>query len=605
MAFNQADKNIPCAKIKVIGVGGGGTNAVNTMIKSEIEGVEFLAANTDIQSLSSSLAPTKIQIGKELTKGLGAGADPDVGRDAALEDRSELQQSLVDSDMIFVTAGMGGGTGTGGASVVSQIARDSGALTVGVVTTPFNFEGKRRQKHAALGSAKLREQVDTLIVIPNERLLQVATPGMSLLDAFKLADTVLVNAVKGISDIINVPGTINVDFADVKAVMSNMGHALMGIGSASGEDRAIDAATQAISSPLLNDVDIEGATGILINITASEEVSLLEINEACSVVQEAAHENANIIFGAVIDSSMEDNLRVSVIATGFPMDVEAETESSVQSRRKASQTTRRTPLQKREFSNHNKNSHLYPPTPHETNRQTSDKEVLNHTKEEEEVLPQQEELTRAKQGFVKETTPPLPAQTTAQQDFVKTSNLASKSDIEELAQWTLELNKQEKYPAAEIEERWSERDTSSFEEGPSTAKQELKAEEKSYSYKQDLCLDAERSEKFYTPEKDELEITPSPKKPEENIPAEHKESKTQETHPLESEAKKNLEDQSISDEMSSLLSFDIEEKIDEALKTVKNSSELRQSDEHLDIPTFMRTHESPNQESTVFPPKHS
>lgn len=308
------------AKIKVIGVGGGGGNAVNTMIRSGLEGVDFIVANTDAQALKASLAPHKIQLGKDLTKGLGAGADPDIGRDAALEDRMELQDYLSDADMVFITAGMGGGTGTGAAAVVAQIARELGALTVAVVTKPFAFEGKRRRKHAEQGVARLRECVDTLITIPNQRLLQVATPDLSMLDAFKLADNVLVNAVRGISDIINTPGLINVDFADVKTVMSSMGHALMGIGYGAGAERALSAAKQAISSPLLEDVDIEGATGILINITAGTNVSIMEVNNACMVIQEAAHEDANIIFGAVIDEALGDEIRITVIATGFPVE---------------------------------------------------------------------------------------------------------------------------------------------------------------------------------------------------------------------------------------------------------------------------------------------
>ena len=319
MAFDPQEVSTPGAKIKVIGVGGGGTNAVSTMIRSNIEGVDFIAANTDIQSLRFALAPRKIQIGKELTKGLGAGADPDIGRDAALEDRHEIQENVAGADMVFVTAGMGGGTGTGGAAIVSQIAREHGALTVAVVTKPFCFEGKRRRKHAEAGIARLKEHVDTLIVIPNDRLLKIATPGLSMSEALKLADNVLVNAVQGISDIINVPGKINVDFADVKTVMASMGHALMGIGSASGEDRAAEAARKAISSPLLEDVDIEGATGILINISAGEKIGIVEINNACSIIEEAAHEDANIIFGVVIDEALEDEMRITVIATGFPI----------------------------------------------------------------------------------------------------------------------------------------------------------------------------------------------------------------------------------------------------------------------------------------------
>jgi len=320
MTFDPENLAPPGAKIKVIGVGGGGSNAVNTMIKSKLEGVDFMVCNTDVQALRFSLADTKIQVGKELTRGLGAGADPDIGRDAALEDRHEIHKYLEGADMVFITAGMGGGTGTGGASVVAQIARELGALTVAVVTKPFGFEGKRRKKHADGGIARLRECVDTLITIPNQRLLQVASPDLSMIDAFKMADDVLVNAVKGISDIINIPGTVNVDFADVKTVMSCMGHALMGIGAAEGPNRAVDAAKKAICSPLLEDVDIEGATGILINITAGSDVTLMEVNEACSVVQEAAHEDANIIFGAVIDETLGDEIRVTVIATGFPVE---------------------------------------------------------------------------------------------------------------------------------------------------------------------------------------------------------------------------------------------------------------------------------------------
>jgi cell division protein FtsZ len=329
MSFG-VEAGIQGARIKVIGVGGGGGNAVNTMIRSKLEGVEFAVINTDVQALRSALPDAKIQIGKELTKGLGAGADPDVGRDAALEDRHEIQEIINGADMVFITAGMGGGTGTGGASVVAQIAREMGALTVGVVTKPFNFEGKRRKRHAESGIERLRENVDTLITIPNQKLLQIATPDLSMLDAFRMADEVLVNAVKGISDIINIPGTINVDFADVKAVMSCMGQALMGIGSASGEGRAVEAARQAICSPLLDDVDIEGATGILINVTASSNVSLMEVNEACSIIQDAAHEDANIIFGAVIDENLQDEIRITVIATGFPSDYEDIAERPVQ-----------------------------------------------------------------------------------------------------------------------------------------------------------------------------------------------------------------------------------------------------------------------------------
>lgn len=316
--MTEADELKNGAIIRVIGVGGGGSNAVSTMIQENLEGVDFVCVNTDSQSLEGSEPLCKkIQIGKELTKGLGAGSNPTIGRDAALEDRQELQEALAGSDMVFITAGMGGGTGTGGAAVVAQIAKDAGALTVGVITKPFLFEGRRRRRQAEEGIAAMRESVDTLIVIPNERLLEVATPDLSLVNAFKLADNVLVNAVRGISDIINIPGTINVDFADVKAVMSSTGQALMGIGCARGNNRAIEAANQAISSPLLDDIDIEGASGVLINITANSSLSLVEVNEACSIIQEAAHEDANIIFGTVLNDHIEDEIKVTVIATGF------------------------------------------------------------------------------------------------------------------------------------------------------------------------------------------------------------------------------------------------------------------------------------------------
>ncbi len=331
------------ASIKVIGVGGGGGNAINTMVDTGIDGVEFITLNTDLQALRNSLADKKIQIGKELTKGLGAGADPDVGRDAALEDRHEIQEAIGDADMVFITAGMGGGTGTGGAPVIAQIAREMGVLTVAVVTKPFAFEGRRRRKHAESGIHRLRESVDTLITIPNQRLLDIANESTTMLEAFKLADDVLVNAVKGISDIINVPGTVNVDFADVRTVMSCRGLALMGIGGAEGENRAKIAAHQAISSPLLEDLDIEGATGILINITAGSNLSLMEVNEACSVIQDAAHEEANVIFGAVIDDTMQDRIRITVIATGFSDDLDEQyaLTNNEQRSRKAQLPTRR------------------------------------------------------------------------------------------------------------------------------------------------------------------------------------------------------------------------------------------------------------------------
>ncbi len=311
------EKDVRGAHIKVIGVGGGGGNAINTMITSGLDGVDFIAANTDVQALERNLAPTKIQLGSNLTRGLGAGANPEVGRAAASEDQTRIGDALQGADMVFVTAGMGGGTGTGSAPVIAKIARELGALTVGVVTKPFFFEGRRRSKMADNGLAALREQVDTLIVVPNERLLMIADGNTSMIDAFRHADAVLVNAVQGISDLITVGGYINVDFADVKSVMSDMGMALMGTGRASGDNRAVEAAEMAISSPLLEDVSIDGATGVLLNITGGLNLGIQEINAAASIVYEAAHEDANIIFGAVIDESMEDEVKITVIATGF------------------------------------------------------------------------------------------------------------------------------------------------------------------------------------------------------------------------------------------------------------------------------------------------
>lgn len=309
------------AKIKVIGVGGGGGNAVNTMIRQKLDGVEFIAANTDIQALKFSQAPIKIQIGTKVTKGLGAGANPEVGRDSALEDQEGIAQVLTGADLVFITCGMGGGTGTGAAPVIARIAKELGALTVGVVTRPFAFEGKKRSKHADLGIEFLKENVDTLITIPNEKLLSVAGKDTPMIDTFKMADEVLLQAVKGISDLITIPGLINLDFADVRTIMGEMGMALMGTGVASGENRAMEAAQKAISSPLLENVSINGATGIIINITGPSGMTLFEVNEASKMVQQEAHEEANIIFGAVINENMGDNLRVTVIATGFNKDV--------------------------------------------------------------------------------------------------------------------------------------------------------------------------------------------------------------------------------------------------------------------------------------------
>src|SRR5881394_2770267 len=305
------------AKIKVIGVGGGGGNAVNRMIQAGIKGIEFLVANTDVQAMRTSLASSKIQIGAKLTKGLGAGANPEIGKQAALEDTDRILEALSGADMIFITTGMGGGTGTGAAPIIASLAAELGALTVAVVTKPFGFEGKRRRVQAEQGIRALRDTVDTLITIPNERLLNFVERGTSLGDAFKMADDILRQAVQGISDLITVPGEINLDFADVKTIMHGMGMALMGTGVSTGEHRAVEAAQRAISSPLLEEASIEGAKGVLINITGGNDMTLFEVHEAASIIQEAADEEANIIFGTVIDPKMKDEVKVTVIATGF------------------------------------------------------------------------------------------------------------------------------------------------------------------------------------------------------------------------------------------------------------------------------------------------
>lgn len=305
------------AKIKVVGVGGGGCNAVNTMIRSGLSGVEYIVANTDAQALSASLAPTKVQLGAEVTKGLGAGANPEVGRKAALDEYEKLSEVLQDADMVFITAGMGGGTGTGAAPVIAKLAKELGALAVGVVTKPFLFEGKKRYRQADQGITALEENVDSLITIPNQRLLYIAGESLSLVDTFKKADEVLLNAVRGISDLINNTGHINADFADVSTVMANKGLALMGTGVATGPDRAIKASTEAISSPLLEDITIDGATGIIINITGNSSLTMHETNEAVTLIMEAADDEAEIIFGTVIDDEMEESIKVTVIATGL------------------------------------------------------------------------------------------------------------------------------------------------------------------------------------------------------------------------------------------------------------------------------------------------
>jgi cell division protein FtsZ len=316
MEFLEIERE-EAAKIKVVGIGGGGGNAVNNMICSAMRGVTFIAANTDVQALKSSRAEHKIQLGDKLTKGLGAGANPEIGREAAHESMNQIKEMLGDADMVFVTAGMGGGTGTGAAPVIAQVAKEIGALTVGVVTKPFYFEGKKRLSQAEKGISQLREVVDSIICIPNDRLLSLASKKATFLEMLKKADEVLYYAVKGISDLIMVPGLINLDFADVKAVMSEMGMAMMGTGIATGEGRAREAAMKAITSPLLEDVSIEGARGVLMNITCGPDLTIEEVSEAASTIAEAAHEEARIYFGTVFDETAADEMRITVIATGI------------------------------------------------------------------------------------------------------------------------------------------------------------------------------------------------------------------------------------------------------------------------------------------------
>ena len=317
MLFELADADEQFARMKVVGVGGAGGNAVNRMIQERLVGVEFISINTDVQALSSSEAHRKIQIGRNLTRGLGSGSKPDVGREAVVENRDDVAECLSGADMVFVTAGMGGGTGTGAAPVVAEIARQAGALTVGIVSKPFNFEGRRRLQVAEEGIDDLKQVVDTLIVVPNERLRDVVEKGTTIQEAFRVADSVLLNATRGISDLITVTGLVNVDFADVKTIMTEMGQALMGTGYGVGENRAIESAQEAISSPLLEDMSIAGASGVLINITGGPDLSLHEISEVSSVIHDAAGEDANIIFGAVIDPDLKGEIRVTVIATGI------------------------------------------------------------------------------------------------------------------------------------------------------------------------------------------------------------------------------------------------------------------------------------------------
>ena len=317
LTFDFADQVSQIATIRVVGVGGAGGNAINRMIEDQLTGVEFIAMNTDLQALDQNAATCRIQIGKNLTRGLGAGGNPEIGRKAIEENKDVVIDALSETDMVFIACGMGGGTGTGAAPVVAEIARDLGALTVGIVTRPFDFEGARRNEKAELGIKELKEYVDTLIVIPNQKLISLVPKQTPLEDAFRVADEILLHATKGISDLINVPGLINLDFADVKTIMTNMGDAIMGSGVATGETRAKDAAEQAILSPMIDDISISGALGVLVNITGGKELSLNDINEANSVIYDAAGSEANIIFGAVIDPLMNGDLRVTVIATGF------------------------------------------------------------------------------------------------------------------------------------------------------------------------------------------------------------------------------------------------------------------------------------------------
>jgi cell division protein FtsZ len=329
LRLTLAEETRTGARIKVIGVGGGGGNAVNRMVKNGLDGVEFVVANTDLQALQTNAAQVKIQIGSKLTKGLGAGADPNIGRQAALEDTEKLIEALDGADMVFVTTGLGGGTGTGAAPVIASLATELGALTIAVVTKPFRFEGRRRGTQAERGLDELRDSVDTVITIPNDRLLATIAPATPLSESFAAADDVLRQAIQGISDLILVPGLINLDFADVKTIMSGMGLAIMGTGLGEGDDRAKAAATRAVSSPLLEDASVNGARGVIINVTGGPDISLTEVSEASTIIQEAAHEDANIIFGAVVDPKMQGRIKITVIATGFERKVAPATETPV------------------------------------------------------------------------------------------------------------------------------------------------------------------------------------------------------------------------------------------------------------------------------------
>jgi cell division protein FtsZ len=364
------------ARIKVVGVGGSGGNAINTMIQFGLEGVEFIAVNTDAQALNANNASVKIPIGQAVTKGLGAGADPERGRKSALEDVNRLKEALVGADMVFITAGMGGGTGTGAAPVIAQLAREEGALTVGVVTKPFVFEGRQRSRRAELGLATLGDHVDTLITIPNQKLITLSDEELTFVEAFRKADEVLFQAVQGISDLITQEGIVNVDFADVRAVMDNMGRALMGTGCAKGEGRARLAAEQAITSPLLDDISVDGATGVLINIVGGPDMKMREIEEAATLIQEQAHEDANIIFGASIVEGMADMIKVSVIATGFNRSEQEAAELLKQASRQPLETNmgremRSTPLGSRHESNRHERLERHDSVRHEAARHDS------------------------------------------------------------------------------------------------------------------------------------------------------------------------------------------------------------------------------------------
>lgn len=393
------------AVIKVVGIGGGGVNAINRMIEVGLKGVEFIAINTDAQALLMSDADLKLDVGRELTRGLGAGADPEVGKKAAEDHSEEIEEALRGADMVFVTAGEGGGTGTGGAPVVAKIAKSLGALTIGVVTRPFTFEGRRRANQAESGIGALREEVDTLIVIPNDRLLSISDRAVSMLDAFRSADQVLLSGVQGITDLITTPGLINLDFADVKSVMQGAGSALMGIGSARGEDRAVQAAELAISSPLL-EASIDGAHGVLLSIQGGSDLGLFEINEAARLVQEAAHPEANIIFGAVIDDSLGDEVRVTVIAAGFDSGgpsrrseerSQASTERRAQNAQNSgfisSQAQQRPPAQQPEPPV----QRLTPPQPVEETREPVRHEAANPARQEPVRVPQQGQAQQPQQ----------------------------------------------------------------------------------------------------------------------------------------------------------------------------------------------------------------